>query len=423
MFTTMLCAVLLLIVGSICLTMREFSLGIFNILWATVLFMCCNELGRESCTQTLVLLMLMVVMVNIGFWLGNTNVRFAVSEKTKQSRHQYQFSSRVMVVLLEVLTVVFLYYAVQTIIKFGLNLEVIRGANNSDSNEKVFSSVLDTIVFYGIGMPIIYVGALSCSYNYSQNIQTPHKVYWLLAVNVVLYVIVAGGRTLLLRIAFFFVAAFIWRLKISRRYLVKKLKYLVFCVVALMIIMEILTLARNSNNISFLGQTIVYIRGAVSHMSYQLDQMPADGYYCGYITYGGFVYYPIKLLAAVLGTEWATSNEIMSFLQSYKYLQIGDKTTYFNALIPNAFYYYYDSGYVGVVLFSLFLGFAAARGERAYKSPSFLNFVLWATAVYAIVYSPLGGVLWAFRYPTAVIYCCMLRSILYRRVEDSGTVD
>lgn len=407
----------LLAFGVICLMMQRLGAGIFNMIWAVVIFICRDQLFQENFAQTLFLLTIMIVMVNVGAFIGGANVRFSFTFK-KTTEDRVEFYPKAITLLLIIATIIFMYYAILTFVKFGLNLELIRGSNNSDSSERVFSSVFDTIMFYGIGMPIVYVGSLVCAYNFSQGVHTPKNIYWLLAVSSILYVVTAGGRSLFLRVALFFAAAMLWRLKTARGITLKWLKYLMFGIAALLIIMEIVTSARNSTNISFFDQALAYIRGSVSHMQYQLELMPNDDYYYGYITYGGFFYYPAKLLSEFFGERILTSNEIMAFLQAYKYIQVGERITYFNALVPNAFYYYYDSGYIGVVVFSAVLGFSLSRSELAHKWPSFGKFVIWATAIYAIVYAPMDAVLWTFRYPTALIYCFALRNVIYRRIGE-----
>lgn len=423
MAVIILYAMLLLVVGLLCVLLRKFAMALFNCLWGLVIFLCRADLCLESYSQTVLLLTLMIVMVNVGCLLGSLELKSRLRFGRLPTRRE--FNSRILTGLLGVACVIFLIYALRTAARFGFNLELIRAANNSDSDEKVFSGLVDTIAFYGVAMPMIYVGALACAYNFSQQIPTPKHIYVLILVNMVLYVLTAGGRSMFIRVALFFAAAVLWRIKKPSGIEMKWFKYLLLAGAGLLVVMEILTAARNSKDISFLEQTVMYIRGAVSHMRYQLERMPEDNWYFGYITYGGFFYYPVKLVSKVLGTGWKTSNDILAYLQEFKYIRVGSESINYNALVPNVFYYYFDSGYLGAVLFSLFLGIAAGAGERGHGKPGFFRFVLWATAVYAIVYSPLDGILWPFRYPTALIYCFALRNLIYKPVYggNDGTAD
>ena len=414
MIVTTLCALLLLTLGILCLILRKFAMAIFNVIWAAVIFLCRADLCLENYTQTAFVLALMIIMVNVGCMLGSVDVN--VHLQIGRQVHHRQFDARLLTILLGVSGAIFLFFVVRTAYRFGFNLELIRGANNSDSEVKVFSNMLDTIAFYGIAMPMIYVGTLVCAYNLTQKIPTPKYIYIMILVNMVLYILTAGGRAVFIRVALFLAAALLWRMKKAKTINMKWVRYAILVGGALLVAMEIITAARNSRDISFLEQTVEYIRGAVSHMRYQLERLPDDNYYFGYITYGGFFYYPVKRLGTVLGLDMETSNEIMAFLQEYKYIRVGDKNVNYNALIPNAFYYFYDSGYLGAVIFPLLLGVSAGVGERAYERPDFFKFILWATAVYAIVYSPLDGVLWPFRYPTALIYCVILHNQIYKPV-------
>lgn len=183
MIEVILCAVILLGAGIINLMMRKLSIGLFNVFWALVIFICRNELCRDNYAQCFGLILLMILSVNVGFWLGSHRYRFTFLKKRQEEKRQ--FSTKIMVLLLQITAVIFLYYAVRSIRKFGFDLLIIRAKNNSDSSEKVFSGLIDTILFYGIGVPLTYVGALVCAYNFSQQIKTPQKIYLLLTVNVI----------------------------------------------------------------------------------------------------------------------------------------------------------------------------------------------------------------------------------------------
>lgn len=419
MIIVILSTAILLLVGLWCLVFHKYACGIFNLIWSGVFSLCREDLCQRGWGQTQTVLLLMIAMVNFGCALGDLPVSLAAKARSRGTRETKTFCGRPLLRLLGLVSVIFLVYALRSVAKFGFDLQLVRSANNSDSGERVLANVVDTVLFYGVAMPMVYVGALCAAYNLSQGIRTPRSIYALLAVDLLLYVLTAGGRSMLIRVALFFAAALIWRLKNTRKIRLGRIARVCLAAGALLALLEIMTSARNSGDISFLNQAVLYVRGAVSHMRYQLARVPDHGAYAGYITYGGFLYYPVKILSRLFGPEWQTSGEIMAFLQEYKYIWVGARQIYYNALVPNAFYYYYDSGYAGVALFSLFLGIGTSVGERGCRRPGFLRFVLWATAVYAIVYSPLGGVLWAFRYPTALMYCVLLRNRLYRPAEPA----
>lgn len=402
---------------------KWYALGIFNAVWAVVFFFCRRELCQGIFAQTLLLLLMMIIMVNLGYFLSR-RVKLSRLERGKFPA-EGELNEKLLIILLCVASAIMLFYAVKTLSRFGFDLRAIRKYNNSDSETKIFTSQIDTVLFYGIAMPMCYVGALVLAYHFSQGIKMPPRILILEAVALVLNMLTVAGRSIFLRIALFFVAAILWRMHKPGGINWKIFRYILFAGVALLLVMEISTLARNKWQVSFIEQAMDYIRGAVAHTQYRLnrlDRLPDYGTtYYGYVTYGGFLYYPVKLLSA-LGVDIKTSNEIMGFLQEMVSFELSGKKFHHNALVPNVFYHYYDSGYMGAMIFPALLGFTAGRSERLHKYPTFFKFVLWATCIYAVVYSPLDGVLWAFRYPTAVIYCFILQFFLFTpaRKEQGG---
>lgn len=402
---------------------RWYALGIFNAVWAVVFFACRAELCQAIYAQALLLLLLMIIMVNLGYFLSR-RVKLSRLERSDFPA-EGELNEKLLIILLCVASAIMLFYALKTVFRFGFDLRAIRKYNNSDSETKIFTTQIDTVLFYGIAMPLCYVGALVLAYSFSQGIKMPPRILILEAVALGLNMLTVAGRSIFLRVALFFAAAILWRMHKPGGINWKIFRYIFFAGVGLLLVMEISTLARNKWQVSFFEQALDYIRGSVSHMQYRLyrmDRQPDYGtVYYGYVAYGGFLYYPVKLLAA-LGVDLKTSNEIMAYLQEYVSFQLGEEKIVYNALVPNVFYHYYDSGYMGAMVFPVLLGFAAGRSERLHKYPAFFKFVLWATCIYAIVYSPLDGVLWAFRYPTAVIYCFVLQFFLFSpgRKEQGG---
>ena len=419
MFAIIVFAAAMLALG-LWVTVRRkwFALGIFNAVWAVVFFACRAELCQAIYAQSLLLLLMMIVMVNLGYFLSR-RVPLTKLERGVQTGERV-LNEKLLIILLGVAVAIMLFYAIKTVFRFGFDLRAIRKYNNSDSETNVFSSQIDTVLFYGIAMPLCYVGALVLAYRFSQGLKMPPKVLILEAAALMLNMLTVAGRSIFLRVALFFVAAILWRMHKPGGINWKLMGYILGAGVVLLLIMEISTLARNKWEVSFIEQALDYIRGAVTHMQYRLyrlERQPDYGtIYYGYVAYGGFLYYPVKVLAA-LGLDIQTSNEILAYLQEYVSFELGGEKVTYNALVPNVFYHYYDSGYMGAMLFPGLLGLTAGRSERYHKAPGFFKFVLWATCIYAFVYSPLDGVLWAFRYPTAVIYCFILQFFLFVPAE------
>ena len=410
-----LCILLLWIIAILALICKCYAIAIFDFIWGIFLIISGKDIASSDFIKTLGIISLMLLFVNIGYFC---KLKFAVKTNSIKTNKYMEYNEKFVHFILLLCFLIMSYYTIQTLRKFGFNLQIVRQSNNSDSEEKVFSSLIDTIAYYGVAIPIIYVSFLSSAYNVSQGIRQTRTTYLLMVINVILYILVSGGRTMIIRIVLFYVAAILWKFHAHKTKIKKQ--YIIVGAIFVYFILNIVTAARNNSNISFLDQSITYMKGSLAHMNYQLSNLSDRTNYFGYVTYGGFFYYPVKLLAAVFQLPLLTSNEIMEFLQTYTNLHVGNSVVYFNALVPNAYYYYFDSGYVGVVLFSFILGWCAHRSERSFTNPSFPVFVVWAVSLYAISYSPFGGVMWSSTIPTAMIYSLLLWKKIYKRKIQEG---
>lgn len=401
--------------GFLALFAKKYAISIFDMIWGFLLIVCQKDLATSSYAEVLSLLSTMIVCVNIGYWLGvfKANTTPKTPKDTVEMTLNVKFLQMLLIASLFILS----YYALRTIMRFGLDLSLIRTANNSDSADKIFTSMIDTVLFYGFAIPCIYISALAMAFNLSQGMKIPKKLIYLTVACVLMYVLARGGRTIIMRIILFFFAALLWNFHSKNREKKIKKSTILISGVLLFFGLNLITKARNTVEISFMEQLISYVQGSIAHMNVRMGEVDLSTTYYGYITYGGFLYYPVKLLQAMLGMAAETSNDIMSFLQDYTVIRVMGKEDMYNALVPNAYYYYFDSGYAGVVIFSLILGFTSGKTEYDYQTPTFFKFVLWASCVYAVSYSSLGGIFWNFGYPTALIYCFLLRKKLYQRAD------
>lgn len=397
------------------LYIKEYAMAIFNALWFVVVVACLEGVFENSQSYTWLLISTMIAFVNIGYIFGKYKIILYRKNinSIRIEKCNWAFLQKLLVLSLSILMV----YFIMTVMRYGINLNLIRSSNNSGSEDTLFNSLLDTLIFYGFSVPMIYTGALVIMYNISQKNKIPRNIIGLICANIIAYVFTTGGRSLVIRIALFLCAAIIWRIHSSGKKNIK-IHYILIGGLLLYLMLNIMTILRNTENISFFEQFFQYAKGAILHMDYNIKNVKTEKLYYGYVTYGGFFYYPVKLLQKLLGIHIDTSNEIMFFLQTYKRLSIGENhTMYYNALLPNAYYYYYDMGYAGVIIFSMILGYVARRGEKSYNKPQFLSFAIWATSIYAIVYSCFGGVLWSFSIPTALIYCVILNKSFFKTKE------
>lgn len=416
MFFAIVFAILLLIAGGLLIASRRYAIGLFNVLWAAVFVISCREFSMDIYGHTLLLLCLMVIMMNVGYYRATKKPQKHIVRHVFEAQERV-LNEKVLEIILIISCVVFAWYAIRTVAIFGFHLGEIRGYNNAANEASAFSSRVDTILFYGVATPLIYTAILVFAYSFSQNIKIQPKFYGMALVAILLQMITTGGgRSIILRGGLFFAAAAVMRFP-EWKSIDKKKRKIYLCVGAsMLLLLEIVTFIRNSGDISFVGQAVDYIRGSVGHMQYRLTRPMGPQYYGGFVAFGGFFYYPIKILNMLTGLELQTSNELLAYLQEYRGVTLYDQTINYNALVPNAFYFFYDNGYVGVIVLSALHGFLMERAERTCRQPTFLGFVMWATCIYMIAYSPLDGVLWTFRHPTTIICCVVLNQYLYRPV-------
>ena len=399
------------------LIMRRYVGVIFNVIWLYLLLVIRSKAPDLSPT-TVGILSLMVFSFNLVYSLsqffGIKSFKPVLFRRNSIADGNYRlsFNHTFFTVAMILTLIVLVVYSVRTIATVGINLEIIRGTDRKEA--QIFNSTFDTVLFYGICGSFIHIGPLVLIYNYINDIKNKKTDIIIVIICTILFTLVDAGRMLIVRIAIFFLAAIIWNLEqriSTRRFSGKKMLIIAAVIVAAL---ALTTSSRNVGNISFIEQTREYLAGSIVHMNYQLKYTADYTTHYGTITYGGFFYYFIKVLN-LFDANLLSSNEQMSFLQSYKLLRFGDHMIYYNALVPNAFYYYYDSGYIGVALFSSILGFFTSFYERTKGQPSFFRYTMFAMALTAVFFTPLGGIFWNFRMPTVILVVLLISRFLYKK--------
>lgn len=399
---------------------RPMYIGIiFNITWIYAFSILRTTINNVS-PLTERILYTSVILFNIAFMIGQNDIVIKNNKKDyfiTNNINKQELNHFLINILLYTSFVLLLYYSFKVVSLYGFNLRSIRAADKANFN--IFTSIVDTFLFYGFAgsisnlMPILFV------YCFINKIRVYKREWTLMLINCVLYIITDAGRMLIVRLALFALAGLIWSVKNKSNFRTLSTKQAVVIMLGIAVALNITTSSRNSGEITFMQQLNNYFGGSLMHMAYQLDQESTNRQmYFGGVAYGGFFYYAIKILN-VFGFHFMTSNDILFFLQSYKTLHFGNSYLYYNALVPNAYYYYFDSGMPGVVIFSLLSGFLSAKAENKYKKPSFMSFVYFSMLIYAAVFSPIGGISWNFRMPTVVIFAFLLRKRLFSN-NNSG---
>lgn len=363
-------------------------------------------------------LLLMVIFFNIGYFSGifsKIKIKrakiFKKNSKIKRSLNKKRFD-----VVLYLCLFICLFYFIKAI-SSGLSLEGLRAVSGGLSEIGIFQSTVDSILFYGIVAPLVNISLILLLFNII-NKENSQKQTLLVVVNLILYTYVSGGRTMLVRGVVYIIALLIYQKK-NGPYFKQYINYkiVIFVLVVAYISLSIITTLRSTQDITFFKQAIAYIQGSIFHMDHHIVMGSfKENVLWGSINLGGFLYYPIKLINLLFGTAIENSMEKVYYLQSQTYLGIG---RYYNALVPAAYYYYIESGYLGVVVYSFLHGIISYFAENVRKkSYSFLRFTMLCICLFSVLYTPLGGILWSSLVPTTIIYALILNKFLYRKVKE-----
>ncbi len=166
---------------------------------------------------------------------------------------------------------------------------------------------------------------------------------------------------------------------------------------------------------SFVDVSIDYIMGSVLHMDYLIEDTALYRKYSCYFgtaAYGGFFTYPLKLIDRILGNPIRIS--AYDFMAPFVYLPYKGGYLHYNALTPNAYYYYFDSGLVGVVVFSFVAGYISGKSERNLRQKRFINFSVYALMLFYLFFSPLGSQAWKSILPVTFFWCVVLNQIVFK---------
>ena len=424
-------SIITLIICTVCIFIflleKRFVGVIYNAVWIFgMLYVAANI---EEFTQITVEILSVTIIAFNAFYLLSRGIHkrkiyFTLGSYSTRRRDDcdVRLDHRFFRVIIFITVAVIGFYSARTIAAFGFNLNAIRSGNNSDSESRVFNSIVDTILYYGIATSLLNILPIVVVYCYIKNIKLTKAEYAGVAFAVVLSVLCSAGRMLFVRIIIFIVAGMIW--KTSKNSVARKISIGKAALIVAVIFggLTIATISRNkANGTTFLAQVLDYCYGSIVHMEYQLKLLASDAMHFGTVVYGGFLYYPIKLLNAFLPWKLQTSNEILAYLQDFKMLTISGTPQYYNALVPNAFYYYFDSGMIGCLLFSGILAVSCAKYEYA-DNEYFERFYMFAICCYAVVFSILGGIMWSFAMPTATLFAFLLKDRLFKKIpkkEDS----
>lgn len=169
--------------------------------------------------------------------------------------------------------------------------------------------------------------------------------------------IVSGGRVLfyIVGVVLFFAALIVKKkLRISRRVKISILLILIGAIA----FMYFMSIKRNkSGEYDFLYSVYVYFSGALPHMSYRLETIDFSNKFTYGMTFvSGLLRPPMIIYKWLFGSFPAVYQQTIDIgVELQSAVDIGTGQTY-NAFATSFFYFFYDLGYIGVIVDSILYG-------------------------------------------------------------------
>lgn len=220
------------------------------------------------------------------------------------------------------------------------------------------SNISSVIEIY-LNLPLLYaIAPIIVIEIISNKKKADKKLIFLFIIWLSLSILISGGRTILYIIGMECVICFIIFNKNFK--LNTKTKFRIsFFIIAAIVFMYYMSINRKSNGQSyeFLKTLYTNFTGAMPHMSYRFETINIESNYTyGFTLFSGILR-PIMLLykfvVGVYPEVYQNTLDIGSQLQTA--IDLGNNMT-FNAYVTPFFYFYYDLGYIGVLLDSIIYG-------------------------------------------------------------------
>lgn len=355
--------------------------------------------------KTLLLCGIMFVSMISGIVLSHKR---GCSSLPKQD--QLIINERLLLRILCILFVIFAYYFTVTLQNSGgFNLLLIRELNASGSEDTAFQGYTGTFLFFMIAQPLLTAISILYIYSKYKRCKVNRVILVLIVVESIMYLVTSAGRIFVVIIFCFCIALYFVNLK-NRNIVIKTKKIVTYGVIGF-VALNLMTLSRNSGDVSFSEQLQEYIGCSIVNMDEELSvvdkNLDHNSINCGFYAFGGFLYYPIKFINIITGLDITIPQDDLDYLQAFKLIDFHGREIYYNALVPNIFYYYFDSGIIGVFLFSLLFGYLIGKYEHM-ADTSFLSFAIYAVSIYYLIFSPMGSQLWKPYMPTTLAWCIYL---------------
>lgn len=371
-------------------TKRLFSPAtIFTFMWTV--FPVISSLGLYGMTKPTLNIHVMAIATLLTFnivyfvFLKKTNVAIT---KTISGKINYNF-----IVLINVISLIYLTTFIPSAIK------IINENGFSYLRDSAFESsfglgstyeliIISWIIQANIIATVIY-GVIDSI------IMKKHFLLVLGITGVVIYTVLFGGRYMLVRLMFYYIATFI----IATRYFNKeKLKFKKRIIVVPFILVFIVSVLRSSDTFNLVRAIILYYSGPFVYLS----DLVATAEFTGNYLYGtatiGFMYnIIIAPFSLFFGIEYAGSNQIITQITSQvRYIGTGLP---FNAMSTMIYPFIFDFGVYGFLISVIFLSFITIGFDnRIRRNLKPLNFALYLFLLFTLFDSVMS---YQLLFPTA----------------------
>lgn len=401
--------IILTLLSCICWIKKIYSIVAFSVTWIiSILFVGFSDY-YSLMDKTKLCLYTMIVSTVIGIVTSHLAYK---KSNNRQIIHEQIINWRKIKNLLIICMFIFLYYFIITIKNAGgLNLNLIRTLNSANNSDSAFQGYGATLLFFIIAQPLLTAISILLIFSLFHKCKASRSIWILFMINAFLFLVTNAGRIFIIIILSFVLAGFLIK---KRRHLTFKVNYkkVLIAFTSIFLILNLMTKSRNSSSsdtITFIQQAKEYIGCSILNMDYELKNLQHyPGINCGYYAYGGFLYYPIKIYSIVSGGNYKVPADELEYLQQIKVIEYNGRSIMYNALVPNAFYYYFDSGVLGIIFFSFISGFLIGKYEVKATSGNYLSFALYLIGFYYLIFSPMGSQLWKTFMPMTIIWSYIL---------------
>ena len=402
---------------------KQYSLSVLNMIWLISFIFLGNDEISSLKSKTFFLLAISLISISLGIISSKKyllKIRFCFGGHERSNRNtkhcDYPRIDYIQILLFLCFFILLYYTFVSIKNAGGINLKIIRTINSSNNVNSALNGYLSTFLFYMFCQPLLLAISLVMIYLTFNRFKLKKSIYTLFCLDLIMCLIVSAGRIFLVILFCFLLSYFFMSVnkKTQIKFNFKKVFSTVF-----ILFFALFLMTKSRSSMSLIDQIVEYVACSFKHMDMQISNVNYHRLFkhnFGFFYYGGFLYYPIKILNIIFNFNFKVPGQYLVFLQDVQKIIFKNHTFYYNALVPVTFYQYFDSGLIGVILFSIILGRFVGRNERiSFKKNSFLHRSLYCIGIYCLVFSPMGGQAWKPLIPLTIFWIYILDNLIFKK--------